>query len=271
MLKVAVIMSVYRNDDLDMLKDSIKSILEQSFQHITLFIYRDGVVSPAVDSYLSLLQRLNNVRLFKSDINNGLAYALNLLIDEVLYDDSYSFIARMDSDDISRKERIERQVCFLSKHREISVCGTSCKEFGASFSIEEKHLPMDHDSLLDFSIIRCPFIHPSVMFRTAVFKSGIRYPTDSVLTEDMALWFLLLSSGFKFANINEILLDYRLNEKTINRRQGFSKALTEIKIRMKYMFLLKRFSLKNVFFIMARLVFHMLPAYFMKIAYFKAR
>ncbi len=113
----------------------------------------------------------------------------------------------------------------------MDVCGTSCHEFGASFSLDEKHLPKGHDQLVEFSITRCPFIHPTVMFRSSVFEKGHRYPTNTSLTEDMALWFQLLKSGCVFANLNDVLLDYRLNENTINRRHGIGKAFSEIRIR----------------------------------------
>lgn len=109
------------------------------------------------------------------------------------------------------------------------------------------------------------------MFRTKVFLDGIRYPANALLTEDMALWFYLLSLGLKFANINEVLLDYRLNEDTLSRRMGAKKALNEVKIRTRNMFVLKRISFKNVMLIASRFVFHLMPLYFVKLAYSKAR
>jgi len=270
--KVAVIMSVYRSDSLEYMRDAIESILNQTFNNLTLFIYRDGIVPIEIDKYLSFIQSENkNITILISEQNSGLASALNKLIDVIILDGSFNYIARMDSDDISRPERLFKQFEFLEQNKNIDVCGTSCREFGASFALEEKHLPQTSDQLLDFSITHCPFIHPSVMFRTSVFSSGIRYPTDTSLTEDMALWFILLNQGYKFSNINEILLDYRLNENTIERRSGMNKAFSEFKIRFENMISLKKISIRNCTLIFARLVFHILPSSLMKIAYRKAR
>lgn len=272
MCKVAVIMSVYRSDSLEYLKDAVNSILAQTFGKSTLFIYRDGAVPIEIDEYLSFIESNNkNVSLLISEQNAGLANALNKMIDVIISDGSFDYIARMDSDDISRPDRFAKQVDFFERNSDIDVCGTSCREFGASFALEEKHLPQTSDQLLEFSITHCPFIHPSVMFRTSVFSSGIRYPIDTSLTEDMALWFILLNSGYKFANLNEILLDYRLNENTIERRSGMDKALSEFKIRFSNMISLKQISVRNCTLIFARLVFHILPSSLMKIAYRKAR
>ncbi|MEI8611106.1 glycosyltransferase [Enterovibrio sp. Hal110] len=268
--KVAVIMSVYKNDNFYFLKNSIESIISQDYSGIRLFIFRDGVVSDDIQSYLESMKLLG-VKVINSNSNRGLANGLNTLIDEVLSTREYDYIARMDSDDISRPNRISRQVSFMESDKSVDVCGTSCREFGASFSLNEKHLPTSHSELLDFSITRCPFIHPSVMFRSSVFEGGIRYPTNTSLTEDMALWFELLNRGCKFANINEVLIDYRLDERTIQRRKGFDKAISEVKIRLYNMFKLQRFSMKALSLILARFVFHLLPDYAMRLVYKKAR
>jgi hypothetical protein len=271
-INIAVIMSVYRSDSLEYLKDAVNSILTQRFNKLTLFIYRDGVVSAETDEYLVFLNsKHENVELLISDQNAGLANALNKLIDIVVLNGDFSYIARMDSDDISRADRFDKQVNFFERNPSIDVSGTSCREFGASFALSQKHLPKSPEELLDYSITHCPFIHPSVMFRTSVFSSGIRYPTDTSLTEDMGLWFILLNKGFKFANLNEVLLDYRLDENTLERRKGTSKAISEFTIRFKNMVSLKKVNVKNILMISARLIFHVLPSSLMKLAYKKAR
>lgn len=268
--KVAVIMSVYKNDNFYFFMRAVDSILEQDYKNLVLFVFVDGPVSSQIEKYLDKIES-PLVMIFTSKVSLGLAKGLNVLIDKLISLGDFEYIARMDSDDISYKTRIARQVEFLNSNLSIDICGTSCREFGASFALEEKHLPTTHQQLLDFSITRCPFIHPSVMFRRRVFETGIRYPTDTALTEDMALWFELLVNGFKFANINEVLLDYRLNENTIKRRKGVDKALSEVKVRLYYMFKLKCISFRSILLILSRVVFHLLPDSIMKYAYKNVR
>lgn len=272
MTKVAIIMSVYHADRLDYLKVAIESILNQEYKNFDFFIYRDGLIQDETERYIKELAGFDlRVKYIKGECNQGLAIALNCMIEQIVSDGVYSFVARMDGDDISRKNRILKQVQFLLSNSEVDVCGTSCKEFGASFALEEKHLPEEHSALLDFSITRCPFIHPSVMFRTSIFESGIRYPTHSELTEDMALWFELLKHGYKLSNINDVLLDYRIDEKTIERRRGLLKAITEVKIRLVNMVILKRITPKNTMLILSRFFFHILPPFVMRFAYKNVR
>ncbi len=265
---VAVIMSVYKSDKLDDFKLSVESVIGQDYDNLRLFIWQDGPVAPEVGAYLQELRFNPRCVINHSSINKGLAFSLNKMIDLIIDDGSYDFIARMDSDDISYPSRITKQVEFFEKNINVDVLGANCREFGADFALSEKSLPKSHEQLIDFSIVRCPFIHPTVMFRSRVFlDKSVRYPTDTALTEDMALWFLLLVNGFKFANLSETLLDYRLNEATLSRRRGFAKSMSEVKMRFYYMGRLKRYSLKNIAGVLTRLVFHVMPLSLVRLAY----
>ncbi|EJD6362316.1 glycosyl transferase 2 family protein, partial [Proteus mirabilis] len=168
---------------------------------------------------------------------------------------------------ISLPERLSKQVRFLENHPNIDVLGTACKEFGSSFSLEKKFLPSHHDDLVKYSICRCPFIHPTVMFRRKVFDDGNRYPTHTTFTEDMAFWLELIYKGYKLHNLPDVLLQYRLEDNTMHRRKGLSKAKSEFSLRMGYMFLLNQVSLKNILLISSRYIFHLLPPSIMSKAY----
>lgn len=177
----------------------------------------------------------------------------------------------MDSDDISRPDRLEKQVSFFQEHNNVDVLGGFCHEFGSSFALDIKKLPQEHSELKKFSIARCPFIHPTVMFRTKVFSSGIRYPVNTSFTEDMALWFILLERGYIFANISDVVLDYRLEEATLTRRIGLKKAKSEFILRNKYFWKLGSFSPLTLLAVYARFVFHLLPESVMKFVYGRLR
>lgn len=266
-MKLSVLMSLYNKESAENLHLAMDSLEKQTFRPTELVLVHDGQLTKElydeVDNWRSKL-KIVDVRL---NSNQGLANALNEGIEKC----SGDLIARMDTDDICHPTRFEKQVNFMFHNPDIHVVGTSCREFGASYALDEKHLPTTHEELALFSVIRCPFIHPSVMFRRDVFDDGKRYPTDAPFTEDMGLWCDLIVSGYKFANINEVLLDYRLNENTIERRKGLEKALSEIKVRLYFMYKIKRITIKNLALIFARLVFHLLPSSFVKLAYKKAR
>lgn len=263
--KIVVLMSVYKNDSYDNFMSALDSILHQS-EPSDLVIFLDGPVAPTIKNEIEKLETEPSVKVLQSNKSYGLAKALNVMIDYCLKYD-YQYIARMDSDDISLPERLFLQKTFLDNNPNVDILGTGCEEFGTSYSLTEKRLPSEHNDLINFSITRCPFIHPSVMFRRKVFEDGNRYPTHTCFTEDMAFWLELLYKNYKFHNLPDVLLKYRLEKNTMSRRAGLSKAKSEVSLRLGYMFLLNKFSFKNLIFIYSRYFFHLLPPKLMSLAY----
>lgn len=264
---VAIIMSVYKNDKLDHIKEAINSVYIQENIIPLILVYIDGEIPQQQFEYLESLYRDNIIELISSRNNQGLSFALNMLIDKALTYPDVEYIARMDSNDISYPTRLSIQKEFLDLNSDIDILGTSCQEFGASYALNEKRLPSNHSDLIQFSITRCPFIPPSVMFRRRVFEQGNRYPTHTCFTEDMAFWLELLYKNYKFHNLPDVLLKYRLEENTMSRRSGLSKAKSEVSLRLGYMFLLNKFSFKNMLLIYSRYFFHLLPPKIMSLAY----
>lgn len=264
---IAIIMSVYKNDIFEYVKEAIESIVNQDDIEPRIYVYIDGFVPDNISNYLNALFVDGVINLIHSDENKGLPFALNFLIELALLEPNIKYIARMDSDDISLPMRLIRQVEFMDSNPNVDVLGTGCEEFGSSFSLNKKILPINHCELEDFSIVRCPFIHPTVMFRRRVFEEGNRYPTHTSFTEDMAFWLELLYKKYTFHNLPDILLRYRVAENTITRRAGLSKAKSEVSLRLGYMFLLDKFNFKNMALIYSRYFFHLLPPSLMKLVY----
>ncbi|QLR75220.1 glycosyltransferase [Citrobacter freundii] len=268
--EIAVIMCVYSKDDAGFFLEAVESVLNQS-EILDLYIYIDGWVSSEIKSLIDKYKKREDVFVLSNDQSMGLAIGLNNLIDVVIKN-RYEFIARMDSDDISLPDRFSEQMYFLKENQCIDVCGTFCSEFGSPYALPVKKLPTKHEQLVDFSIVRCPFIHPTVMFRRRVFENpNIRYPINTNFTEDMSLWFELLKKGYRFANIDKVLLKYRLSESTLVRRKGFKKAISEMDIRFKNMVYLKKVSLKNITLLTLRFILHISPVSIIRTAYKRVR
>ncbi|QCA17952.1 glycosyltransferase [Citrobacter freundii] len=266
---VAVILSVYNSEKPDYLHQSLSSLFAQTMS-VDIYLYIDGIINDSLEYVICSFETQSNFYIVRGQENKGLAFALNALIDVTL-SKNYQYIARMDTDDVSRLSRIEQQFKFMEERSDIDVLGGYCHEFGSKYALELKKVPIEHDELKKYSIVRCPFIHPTVMFRSSVFKDGYRYPLDTKFTEDMALWFCLLDKGYHFHNIPEILLDYRLNENTFSRRRGLRKAMSEFSIRFKYMIRLKEFNVKRSAALMIKFIFHILPLFIIRYAYKKHR
>ncbi|WP_434341257.1 glycosyltransferase [Motilimonas cestriensis] len=233
---VGYIMSVYCADNSNALNESLDSIYKQDYSNFSVYIMVDGAIPDELNKVLIYYKsKYDNLNLFYREKNMGLAHSLNNLID-ICLNDSVEFIARMDSDDICLSQRISTQVNFMLQHPNLDILGAACEEFGSDFAKAYKCPPLNHDDIMNRIVITCPFVHPTVMFRKRVFIDGIRYPEDTKLTEDMALWLTLAEKGFIFGNIPDVLIRYRIVEATLKRRQGLRKALDESKIRLRYLY-----------------------------------
>jgi len=231
MTDLAVIMLVYQKDRIEFVRQSVESILNQTFSRFHYYLIFDGPVSSDIDEYVRSLPD-DRIRFFSLEKNGGLASALNYLLEKVLSNPDYKLIARMDADDISMPSRFEKQRNFLLEHTGISVLGCWYEEIDELDNhLSYRQLPVDHEALRKRYFTRTPFAHPSVMFRRELIEKAGFYPTDTILMEDNVLWGRALKSKLMFGNIPEYLLRFRIEKSTFKRRSGFKYGLHYISRR----------------------------------------
>lgn len=265
--KLAVAMSIYKSDKLEYVRESIGSITDQSYSFFDLFIEVDGPISTDVELYLRSLSNLDNVYVNYNSSNMGLARRLNDIIDKVLKKGCYTFLARMDADDISFPQRFERQIEYLNNHSEVAVVGSDVVEISEiGHELFYKRMDALHDEISRNIIKKCPFNHPSVVFRMAIFEEGFRYKSELMNTQDYYLWVDLLAAGKKFANINEPLLKFRVNN-SFHSRRGFKKAMNDLNSRIYAFKKLDTFNLGNVIHTVSLFLLRIAPTSIKKWAY----
>lgn len=222
--KISVIMAEY-NTKPEHLKDSIKSILNQSFTDFEFIIVNDGSHTNLQD-IVKGLGGDSRIRIVNNPENKGLVYSLNNAINHSKGD----YLVRMDTDDIALKNRIETLYNFALSHPEYSVIGSTAIEFS---STKEKGIlgKPGIKSSKDLMTGNVP-IHPSVIMKKSDILEVGGYP-DFDRAEDLALWCELLLSEKKIYTIDRSLLKYRVedvdyNKRTLRKRKG------EIKARLHY-------------------------------------
>lgn len=116
---VSVIMPCYNATSY--LKEAIESIIEQTYKKLEIIVINDG----STDNTLSILKEYtrmdSRLKIINQTSNQGLVSSLNLGIGKATGD----YIARMDADDVSILNRIERQINFLQLNPDIDAvsCG----------------------------------------------------------------------------------------------------------------------------------------------------
>lgn len=265
--KSIVAMSVYYNDNLEWLKLSVGSVLEQTYQNYTFVIVIDGLLKKQVEHFIySLRKKHPNIVIMSNQRNKGLSYSMNKVINWAKNRDVKYFF-RMDADDICHPQRFEKQVKFMEDNCDIGVLGTSLIEINEDGIIVGKRLlPENHNILLKSFSRRCPLNHPTVAIRFNIFNEYIKYDSSLLNTQDYFLWIKMASQGVVFANLREPLLKFR-RVKGFYKRRGRSKSLNEFRARIFAMNTLRQWSIFNFSYACSVFILRMMPAPIIRLAY----
>ena len=223
----SVLLSIYTKENPKYFNDCLKSLLEQSYLPNEIVIVKDGVITNELNEILEKFVLIyQNVKVVPLLTNHGLGFALN----EGLKHCQYELVARMDTDDLAKPNRFERQVKFMENNPEIAVVGAWVEEFQDTPKniISVRSLPETSQKLVLYAKKRNPLNHPVVMFRKSeVMKAGgyQHFP----LFEDYYLWARMIMNGAKLYNIQECLLSFRSSPEMYKRRGGFKYAIAEVK------------------------------------------
>ena len=234
MEKFSVLMSIYKKEKPEYLKQALDSLLNQTLLPDEILIVKDGLLTPELDKTLDEYAVKNKtIKFLEFEKNRGLGLALR---DGVVACKN-EIIARMDTDDISKPDRFKKQLNYLSQHPDITLLGTWIEEFDKDPNIPKSNsiLPITYEEILKFAKRRNPFRHVSVIFKkSAVIDSG-NY-RHFLWFEDYDLWIRMLKKGYKAANLPEVLLSVREDKKMYERRGGWQYSKQDIKFER---FLLK--------------------------------
>ena len=112
-MKFSVLISVYNKERPDFLEKSLKSIWdEQTLKPNEIVLVKDGVLTKELDEIINKFSIDSPLKIIPLSKNMGLGFALN----EGLKYCSYEYVARMDSDDIAKPKRFEKQLMILKKY-----------------------------------------------------------------------------------------------------------------------------------------------------------
>ena len=225
----SVCMSVYRNDDVLFLQQALDSIMQQSYMPDEVVLVVDGPVSDELRNAIeSKAQEYAQIKPVYLPENKGLGNALR----EALLHANNDIIARMDSDDISMPGRFEKQLEYLQSHPDVDLVGGQITEFidTPDNIVAKRNVPLSHEEIIKYMRVRCPFNHPTVMFRKKAVLDAGNY-MDWFWNEDYSLWIRMYLANMMFANIPETLVDVRVGKDMYNRRGGWKYFKSEAGIQ----------------------------------------
>ena len=203
-------MSVY-NEPVGWLKGSIESVLGQTFGDFEFIIVNDNPDRRDIGDLLEQYRIADDrIRIITNNENIGLTKSLNRAIKAA----GGKYIARMDADDVSLPERLALQYEFLEKNDDIFLAGTAVNIVDQDGIV--RHSAVKHtrhaEIVQDMFGGRLALYHPTIMFR----NEGLLYREHFETAQDYDFYLNLLSKNKKFANLRDILLHYRVSNRSVS-------------------------------------------------------
>jgi glycosyltransferase involved in cell wall biosynthesis len=216
MTRLSVLLPCYNASET--LSAALASLTHQTFQDFEVVIVDDGSTDDSLrilEKYASLDHRFHIIPL----PHRGLVAALQT----GLHACTAPLVARMDSDDVSHPQRLEKQAAYLDQNPAISLVSCRVRGFPHESLRTGFRIYIDWlNSLLDNEVIRreifieSPLPHPSVVYRRQAILQVGGYQ-DHGWAEDYDLWLRLYLQGNRFAKLPEVLLDWREHPARLTR------------------------------------------------------
>jgi len=224
---LSIITPVYNCESF--IEESLNSLCDQDFSFPTeLILINDGseddTWSIVIDKCLPRLKSssLKQIKIANDDIRLFLPTRRN----QALNISEGSLIAIHDGDDLSLTGRFNKQVPFLMSRPSVFCVGGHAQKIDySSDPIGDMCYPPELHSriMLDFYIGKMnPIIDPTTVFRADMIRNigGYSLAPDKYTIPDFDLWLRAITRGFRFHNLMDFLVTYRLNPDGMTRKHG---------------------------------------------------
>lgn len=233
--RVSVIMPVYNSQFY--VGGAINSVLSQSFTDFEFLIIDDCSTDDSVACIKNFTDK--RIRFYRNEKNLGYIKSLNFLLSEC----KGEYVVRHDNDDISSKDRILNQVCFLDKNQDHLICGSNCRVFGNKNA--NSFLPQTDSECRVYMMFNSPFYHPSVCFRKKIFSDfQLYYNSDLMPAEDYDMWIKISKFG-KIANLPSFEFDLRTHDSNTSSLNGQKQKRILLDLRYKYFDKILEFKIQD--------------------------
>lgn len=210
-------MSIF-NEKQNEIEESIQSILNQTYTEIELIIINDNPKNVNIKKILSKFQD-KRIKVIENEENIGLSLSLNKGISLA----KGEYIARMDADDISKRDRIEKQVEYLQQNKDVVLLGTDAIKIDEEGNVIGELLS-EKKYIKELMKDKNCFIHPTIIFKKSYIEKLGGYRAFPC-AQDYDLYSRIIYNGGKVANLDKKLLCYRVRKNSITSKKELLQLL----------------------------------------------
>lgn len=221
MAKLSVLLSLYIKEKPEYVEECFQSLLRQTVPADEWVVVEDGPLTGELYAVLEKYEREHPglIKRVPLEKNQGLGLALRAGVPEC----SNDLIARMDTDDICREDRFEKQLAEFEKDPSLDVVGSHEDEFEDTPDtiVAKRTVPLTDAEIKKYQKRRDGFNHVTVMFKKAAVLAAGNYQSCPLM-EDTYLWVRMMKNGIHCKNIDESLVFVRIGKDMYDRRGGWA-------------------------------------------------
>lgn len=209
---ISIVMVNYNHEDF--LEEAILSVIKQTYLNWELIIVDDG----STDGSRNIIRKFHDSRIKPIYLkeNGHICVATNIGLKEVKGD----YIARLDSDDVWREDKLEQQIKFMQRNSDIGLCFTKLDIIDQDSRVVPREESLDLYNLYDnrqksrgdwlkfFFFYGNSLIQSSMLMRAEVLDKIGMFNLAYVQTHDFD-FFVRAVKHYEFGFIEEPLLKYR--------------------------------------------------------------
>ena len=219
--KFSVLMSLYIKEKAEYFDECMQSMLRQTVLPSEIVIVFDGPILDELRATVEKYKKQNPgwIKTVENEKNKGLGLALADGVPAC----TYELIARMDTDDIAREDRFEKQLQMFMQDPELDICGSHIIEFEGTIDNElsRRIVPITHEEIAEYQKQRSAFNHMTVMYKKSTVLRAGNYEHCPLMEDDM-MWIRMLIAGAKCANVDDYLVYARTGYAMIECRGGWA-------------------------------------------------
>lgn len=238
-MNFSILLSLYHKESPFALEQCFQSLwVNQQIKPTEIVLVLDGPIGEELSKCVAKWNENIGHKVLKViplEKNVGLGKALN----EGLKHCSNEWVFRMDTDDICKPDRFEKQIQFIQHNPNVVLFGGQILEFDQTpnDSAVIKSVPTTHDDIKEFAQKRCPFNHMTVAYKKSIITELGGYQ-HHLFMEDYNLWLRVIGAGYTVANLPDVILYARVGNGMHARRKGFEyikseKQLLKLKKELK--------------------------------------
>lgn len=227
--KVTVVMAVYKEKEIH-LRNAVESILCQTMSDFEFVIILDSpknvVLKNVLEEYACSDDRIT-IYLNEKNLGPSISRNKGIMFARAEY------VAVMDGDDVSKPYRLERQL-YKIQQEQLDIVGGYVDVIGDDGEVlySMDHLPLIHENIAKKMKINNCIPHSTCFVRKEVYQALNGYA--DILCEDYDFLLRAIRAGYKMGTVNEILLEYRLSEKSLSRNNLYKQYLMMQYLQDKY-------------------------------------